>query len=391
MKSGTFVAFGRLFVVLLVLGLLILSSGPCPATATRDVLKGRLAARKNALRAVEAIEKSEIRRRHVIAANDAAGGVAIEGAGGAGGAGAVVAAGTQGLKTVTLPRILCQGKLRCNVEFPSVMPHRNNDPKYFEPIYNDANTIAHLDVKKLISQVELQSKVDAPQVLSPPVLRTHVIRRKVKWKALDEDESEAEYGPEEEDVVVVDSDVPQQSLVQASVSSSSSTDRSLLSVSETSSLPSSVSDTSLPSSLSSLVQVEVRLPEDEQQQIVAESQVKGCEVNRTQRCSDGLPLRKIPLPIAIEVGCGPSMPDHNLVNEIIGDVLSAKFGPCCTLHNVCYATIGISKDDCDFTFYKCMLRTCSGWLCKAKAFGYYQAVSDGGCSSFDNAQKFHGC
>jgi len=313
----------------------------------------------------------------------------------------------------TVPRTLCQGKLRCKIEFPHIssQPSHNSDPKYIEPFYDDAVKIP------MLAQVELKSQKVEPQLQQsiPNALRTHVIRRKVKWKAQDEDESEAQYGPEEEEVVVTDSEDPQSSSFQQSSPSlvqTQSTFHSFPTPSSSlplplplplplSSSPSSSSSSSLgesspfhqgPSeSLSSMVQVEVLLPEDEQQQLVAESQVKGCEVNRTLRCSDGFPLRKLVSKIGIEVGCGASMPDQNIVNEIVGDVLNVKFGACCTLHNICYATFGSDKDDCDFAFYRCMLRKCSGWLCKAKAFGYYQAVSDGGCSSFDVSQKLHNC
>jgi len=130
--------------------------------------------------------------------------------------------------------------------------------------------------------------------------------------------------------------------------------------------------------------------EELKEQNAAESKVRGCSPAIPHICPNGKPFADLHLPHRAN-GCGPSLPNNPVLESLVGGVLNGKFTSCCNSHDDCYATFKANKDDCDYKFYQCMLTKCEGWFCKTRAYGYYLAVSEGGCSPFENAQKKHGC
>jgi len=260
------------------------------------------------------------------------------------------------------------------------------------------------------SQVEIVAKekndlkienIFAPQ---PPESQSQSLRKthRLKIKAADEDESEAEYfGPDIDDepnphipislpssMVSVSSQIPQSQssqssqLPQSQTSQTSEPPQSQTFESQSKSSDSPQSQTSEPpqSQTSQSPTIESSTPDiEEDEQTAAEAKLNGCKVNITKGCSQSIPSFNIP------TGCGFSI-DEKFVNALVGENLKSKFHDCCSSHNLCYGTLGSNKDDCDYKFFHCTLASCKGWLCKAKAYGYYQTVSEGGCPSFERAQ-----
>jgi len=129
---------------------------------------------------------------------------------------------------------------------------------------------------------------------------------------------------------------------------------------------------------------------EDSEQMVAESKINGCEVQHPQRCPENQTRQNKTLP-QLPNECGQASPSNHISIEMLGPLLQVKFASCCGSHNRCYANFDSVKDDCDFEFFQCMLDHCKGWLCKAKSYGYYRAVSDGGCPAFEKAQQIHTC
>ena len=79
------------------------------------------------------------------------------------------------------------------------------------------------------------------------------------------------------------------------------------------------------------------------------------------------------------------------------------FTECCNLHDHCYDQCNADKEDCDYTFKKCLYAVCreqekkdrrkeldnlfDTTKCKAKAKLSFVTVVGVGCGSFRNAQK----
>jgi len=126
------------------------------------------------------------------------------------------------------------------------------------------------------------------------------------------------------------------------------------------------------------------------EQSVAEGKVKGCVPNVPSRCPDGKMMKDLKVTSNTD-GCGLSLPKHDALDALMSSTLKTKFAPCCNVHNICYSTVGSNKDDCDYLFYSCMLDQCDEWFCKSRAFWFYRTVSQLGCSAFESVQKVNGC
>jgi len=126
------------------------------------------------------------------------------------------------------------------------------------------------------------------------------------------------------------------------------------------------------------------------EQAAAEGKVEGCTPLIPRTCPNGLPLAEVkqssPQPPTPAVGCGPSLPTNPVMDSLKNSILNDKFSDCCNAHYSCYSLFRATKDDCDHSFYHCMLRKCLGWWCKTKAYGYYLAVSEDGCQTFEQCQ-----
>ena len=81
-------------------------------------------------------------------------------------------------------------------------------------------------------------------------------------------------------------------------------------------------------------------------------------------------------------------------SPILRDSLNAMFRDACNLHDLCYASLNASRDDCDSSFRWNMLQTCSlqdrvnKSLCRSIAIVMYRAVRLFGQLSFNNGQKW---
>jgi len=94
-------------------------------------------------------------------------------------------------------------------------------------------------------------------------------------------------------------------------------------------------------------------------------------------------------------GCGPEAFPKALM-----DIMNAAFHifvPCCNNHDDCYATVGISKEECDAKFYKCMESKCPAlpwgtrWSCYRVAARLFFYVDRLGCFAWKSSQREHGC
>jgi len=129
---------------------------------------------------------------------------------------------------------------------------------------------------------------------------------------------------------------------------------------------------------------------EEKEQAAAESLVKGCRPVLPRSCPNGQPLADHNIPL-VKNGCGTSLPSNSVLASLMGGVLNGKFNGCCDEHSSCYSHFRANKDRCDHQFFQCMLAQCNGWWCKTRSYGYYLAVSEGGCRSFEAKQKEFGC
>ncbi|KAI3407283.1 hypothetical protein GPALN_003773 [Globodera pallida] len=60
---------------------------------------------------------------------------------------------------------------------------------------------------------------------------------------------------------------------------------------------------------------------------------------------------------------------------------------CCVEHDKCYTVLGVTQDECDETFCKCMKIATEGSGCAATADSFCYLVKDHGKASYDEAQE----
>lgn len=101
--------------------------------------------------------------------------------------------------------------------------------------------------------------------------------------------------------------------------------------------------------------------------------------------------------VSVPNGCGPA---GGAISPFIPERWGrANFGACCNDHDNCYGSCNSDKGNCDDTFFGCLRDACNdAYLpliifpsllasCLVAAGGYYTAVSLGGGSAYDAAQR----